>query len=125
MNAPATQPVSAWLGEFVLLSALWGASFLFTRLGAAEFGPLTTAGLRVALATVFLWPLLVRQGQWPALRRHWRPILLAGVIDRHFPIKYEPICKSRHISPFPSLFKSSDDGAGYLAQGKERERSLP
>lgn len=85
MNAPSTQPVSAWLGEFVLLSALWGASFLFTRLGAAEFGPLTTAGLRVALATLFLWPLLVRQGQWPALRRHWRPILLAGIINSAIP----------------------------------------
>ena len=85
MNAPSNQPVSAWLGEFVLLSALWGASFLFMRLGAAEFGPLTTAGLRVALATVFLWPLLVRQGQWPALRRHWRPILLAGIINSAIP----------------------------------------
>ena len=49
MNAPTTQPVSAWLGEFLLLAALWGASFLFMRLGASEFGPLPTAGLRVAL----------------------------------------------------------------------------
>ena len=85
MNAPATPPVSAWLGEFVLLAALWGASFLFMRLGASEFGPLPTAGLRVALATLFLWPILLRQGQWPALRRHWRPILLAGVINSAIP----------------------------------------
>ena len=33
----------AWLGEFLLLAAIWGASFLFMRLGAAEFGPLPTA----------------------------------------------------------------------------------
>ena len=85
MNAPATKPVSAWLGEFVLLAALWGASFLFMRLGASEFGPLPTAGLRVALATVFLWPILLRHGQWPALRQHWRPILLAGVINSAIP----------------------------------------
>ena len=73
--------MSSWLGEFVLLAALWGASFLFMRLGAAEFGPIVTAGLRVALATVLLWPILLRQGQWPALRQHWQPILLAGVVN--------------------------------------------
>jgi drug/metabolite transporter (DMT)-like permease len=75
----------SWVGEFFLLSALWGASFLFMRLGAAEFGPLPTAGLRVLLATLFLWPILLRQGQWPALRQHWRPILLAGIINSAIP----------------------------------------
>ena len=43
--------MSSWLGEFVFLASLWGASFLFMRMGAAEFGPIATAGLRVALAT--------------------------------------------------------------------------
>jgi drug/metabolite transporter (DMT)-like permease len=55
------------------------------RLGAAEFGPLPTAGLRVALAAAFLLPILLRQGQWPALRRHWRPILFAGLINSAIP----------------------------------------
>ncbi|GKS91500.1 DMT family transporter [Acidovorax sp. SUPP2539] len=75
----------AWLGEFIVLSALWGASFLFMRLGAAEFGALPAAGLRVGLATLFLWPILLRQGQWPALRQHWRPIMLAGLINSAIP----------------------------------------
>ncbi len=81
----AARPAPAWLGEFFLLSSLWGASFLFMRLGAAEFGPFPTAGLRVALATVFLWPILVHQGQWPALRKHWRPVLLGGLINSAIP----------------------------------------
>lgn len=85
MNRPGNPPVSTWVGEFVLLAALWGASFLFMRLGASDFGALPTAGLRVALATVFLWPILLRQGQWPALRKHWRPILFAGVINSAIP----------------------------------------
>lgn len=84
MNSPATRPVSTWIGEFILLAALWGASFLFMRLGASDFGPLPTAGLRVALATVFLWPIMLRQGHWPALRQHWRPILFAGSSIRRF-----------------------------------------
>ncbi|MFT4241135.1 MAG: DMT family transporter [Acidovorax sp.] len=83
--APATLPARAWIGEFILLAALWGASFLFMRLGASEFGPLPTAGLRVALATAFLWPIMLRQGHWPALRQHWRPVLASGLINSAIP----------------------------------------
>nr|MBP7607487.1 DMT family transporter [Giesbergeria sp.] len=66
-------------------SSLWGASFLFMRLGASEFGPVSTAGLRMALASLFLLPILVQQGQWPALRQHWKKIFLAGVINSAIP----------------------------------------
>ncbi|AOG22750.1 DMT family transporter [Acidovorax sp. RAC01] len=85
MNGASAKPVSGWIGEFVVLAALWGASFLFMRLGASEFGPLPTAGLRVALATVFLWPIMLRQGHLGAFRQHWRPIMLAGVINSAIP----------------------------------------
>ncbi|GAB2724802.1 DMT family transporter [Melaminivora jejuensis] len=81
--APAREP--PWLGEFILLSSLWGASFLFMRLGAVEFGPLPTAGLRVALAALLLTPLLLRSGHWPALRRHWKPALLSGLVNSAIP----------------------------------------
>ena len=81
----AVSAVSAWIGEFLLLSALWGSSFLFARLGADEFGPLPTAGLCVCLATLFLWPLMLRQGQWPALQQQWRPILASGVLNSALP----------------------------------------
>lgn len=85
MTASTPEPAAGWVGEFLVLAALWGASFLFMRLGAAEFGPLPTAGLRVSLATLFLWPILLRQGHWPALRQHWRPILLAGITNSAIP----------------------------------------
>ncbi|WP_422842686.1 DMT family transporter [Acidovorax sp. M2(2025)] len=85
MTTPAHAPASHWIAEFILLAALWGASFLFMRLGASEFGPLPLVGLRVALAAAFLWPIMVRQGHGAALRRHWRPILFAGVINSAIP----------------------------------------
>lgn len=76
----------AWLPEFVLLAALWGASFLFMRLGAAEFGPLATAFVRVALASAFLLPLLLaRRGQWGLVRTHWRALLVVGVLNSGLP----------------------------------------
>jgi len=75
----------AWLPEFILLGAIWGASFLFTRLGAAEFGPLPTAGLRVGIAAVFLLPLLLARGQGAALGQHWKKIFFLGLINSGIP----------------------------------------
>ena len=55
---PATSSPHRWLKDFVLLAAIWGSSFLFTRLAVVEFGALPTAGVRVAIASLFLLPLL-------------------------------------------------------------------
>ena len=81
----ARVPSQAWLAEFILLAAIWGASFLFMRLGAAEFGPMATAGLRVGIAALFLMPLLLLHGQWPTLARHWRKIFFLGLINSAIP----------------------------------------
>jgi drug/metabolite transporter (DMT)-like permease len=71
--------------EFVLLAALWGSSFLFMRFGATEFGPWATAGMRVAVASAVLLPVLALSGQWPALRRHAGPILFVGLFNSGLP----------------------------------------
>lgn len=78
-------PPKVWLSEFILLGAIWGASFLFTRLGAAEFGALPTAGLRVGIAALFLLPLLLLRGQWPALSAHWKKIFFLGMLNSGIP----------------------------------------
>jgi drug/metabolite transporter (DMT)-like permease len=74
-----------WLADFLLLAGIWGASFLFMRLAAAELGPLPTAALRVAIASLFLLPILLVKGHWPALRQHWRPVLFAGILNSGIP----------------------------------------
>jgi len=71
--------------EFLALGALWGASFLFMRLGAADFGPLATAGLRVGIAAVVLLPLLAWPGVWRDLRSRALPILAVGVLNSAIP----------------------------------------
>jgi drug/metabolite transporter (DMT)-like permease len=73
------------LSELVLLGALWGASFLFMRIGAGEFGPLALVCLRVAGASLLLMPLVLLRGEGAALRRHWRVIALLGVINTAVP----------------------------------------
>ena len=71
--------------ELLSLAAIWGASFLFLRMGAAEFGPFALAGLRVVGASLFLMPLLMRRGEWPALRQHWRAIAVVGIANSAIP----------------------------------------
>ena len=76
---------TADLSRLVLLGALWGASFLFMRMGAGEFGPLALVFVRVAGAALLLLPLVLLRGEGPALRRHWRVIALVGVINTAVP----------------------------------------
>lgn len=76
---------AALAAEFVLLAALWGSSFLFMLMGASEFGPWATAGLRVAIASVALLPVLVLAGHWQTLRRHARAVLLIGLVNSAIP----------------------------------------
>ena len=65
------------------LAALWGASYLFMRVGAGEFGAMALAGARAAIAAALLLPLLA--GDWSALRRHWKPVLVVGVTNSALP----------------------------------------
>lgn len=88
MSAPIASPAAGWrqwLGDFVLLAAIWGSSFLFTRIGALEFGALPTAGLRVAIAGAFLLPvLLYRQGA-SGLKQHWKLTFAVGILNSAIP----------------------------------------
>ena len=74
--------------ELLLLAALWGSSFLFMRLGAAEFGAAPLVFLRVAGAALALMPLLAWRGQLGALRRHWRPIAVVGLVNSALPFLF-------------------------------------
>ena len=73
------------IGELVLLAALWGASFLFMRLGAHEFGAVPLAAVRVGLASLMLLPLLASRAQLGELRTHWRGLLLVGLLNSAVP----------------------------------------
>lgn len=71
--------------EMLLLAALWGASFLLMRMGAAEFSTVALVFVRVAGAAALLLPLLLLRGGGSALRQHWRPIAVVGVLNSALP----------------------------------------
>lgn len=83
MTDAAKKP--SWLPEFVLLAAIWGASFMFIRFGAIEFGALATAGLRVVIASLCLLPILLYQGQGRLLLTHWKDLLVVGILNSAIP----------------------------------------
>jgi drug/metabolite transporter (DMT)-like permease len=60
--AAGTVAVSSWLTpmELVALGAIWGASFLFMRVSAKDFGPFALVEIRLALGAIVLLPFLWR-----------------------------------------------------------------
>ena len=74
-----------WIRDFILLGAAWGASFMFTRLGVMEFGAVPTAGVRVAIAALFLLPLLMVKGLGTEMRQHWKLTMSVGLLNSAIP----------------------------------------
>ena len=71
--------------DFVALGAIWGASFLFMHMAVGDFGVVGTAAVRVAIATAFLFPLMLAKGHGAAFRRNWGRVCLIGVINSGIP----------------------------------------
>lgn len=89
--SPAVLPVEpvqvpAWRTpvELGLLAAIWGASFLFQRVAAPEFGASALAELRLALGAAVLLPFLwLARANFPA--RLWPRLVLLGGINSAIP----------------------------------------
>ena len=76
------------LAEFILLAAIWGASFLFMQLAVGDFGVMATACVRVSIGALFLLPLVAVRGQLPQLRRHWKPVFFCGLLNSGIPFAF-------------------------------------
>ena len=62
LAAPRTTEAAPWRTpvELTLLGAVWGGSFLFMRVAAADFGPFALVDVRLALGALILLPFLWR-----------------------------------------------------------------
>lgn len=66
--------------ELLILGVIWGASFLFMRVAAPEFGAIALAEIRVAIAAVFLAIVLAWSGGMSGLRGAAVPLTIVGVL---------------------------------------------
>lgn len=73
------------LVDLIMLAALWGASFLFTRMAAPAFGAFALAEVRVAVAALVLLPLLALRGGLTELRRQPARFMLLGAVNTAIP----------------------------------------
>jgi drug/metabolite transporter (DMT)-like permease len=71
--------------ELLLLGMIWGASFLFMRVAAPEFGAFALVEIRVAIAALFLIALLAWGGGLGSLRGATTPLTVVGVLGSGLP----------------------------------------
>lgn len=71
--------------ELLLLSAIWGASFLFMRTTSGEFGPIMLITLRTAIASIVLLPFLLFKNHSGSIVKHWRVIFVIGMTNTAIP----------------------------------------
>ncbi|MCA9756265.1 MAG: DMT family transporter [Candidatus Eisenbacteria bacterium] len=73
--------VLAWL----LLSAIWGASFLFIRVAVTEVGPFPLMAARVLIASVAIHAVVRARGLHAPIRPYARRLLLLGLVHAAAP----------------------------------------
>lgn len=76
---------AASFARLLLLSAIWGASFLFMRIGAPVLGPTLLIFSRIALAAVLLLAVAAHFGKALDVRQHWRHFLILGFFNAALP----------------------------------------
>jgi drug/metabolite transporter (DMT)-like permease len=73
------------IGALLLLSALWGGSFLFIRIAAPVLGPVLLIELRVLIAGVALLLYMLFSRSSLDLRSRWKYYLVIGIINSAIP----------------------------------------
>src|SRR5581483_9869609 len=75
-----------WQTSFVLLSAIWGASFMFIKVGLEDLGPLEVAFARCALGALALIALVaVLRQQLPRGREIWARLFVIAIFFNSVP----------------------------------------
>ena len=87
MYAPVSSHMNfhVWV-MLIVLSILWGTSFIFTEIALEDFRPLTIATLRVSGAASALWIyLLIIGAEIPRSLSIWGAFLIMGIVNNAIP----------------------------------------
>ncbi len=75
-------------GVLLALGAIWGASFMFIKVGGREMSPFALVEMRLALAAIAMLVIGMGtggSGMFAALRAHWLPLTVMGIINCALP----------------------------------------
>jgi len=93
--------------DLVLLAAVWGASFLFMRMGAPEFGPVALVQLRMLIAALFLLPVLKMRIGLAELPPNWKPLTMLGFLNSAIPFLLLTYSTLYVTAGFSSVFNAT------------------
>ena len=91
MRTPSSSPTAPLMGKaewalLILLSVLWGGSFLFAKIAVTHVPPLVVVWLRVTLAAAILLAVLPLFGvAIPRDGRFWRDVAIMGILNNLIP----------------------------------------
>ena len=71
--------------DLLMLSILWGASFLFMRIAVPEFGAFALAEVRVAIAAAVLLPIVLTRGNQTEIAANWSTLAILGAHNTALP----------------------------------------
>src|SRR6266511_5467625 len=93
------------------LAALWGASFMFIKVGVRELAPATLICFRLALGTLTLLPVALMTVGGRELRRQLRaaalPLILVGLFNSALPITVLAWAEKRVDSGLAAVIQAS------------------
>ncbi|WP_235041689.1 DMT family transporter [Vreelandella profundi] len=93
--------------RMLLLSSLWGLSFIFMRVAAPEFGPVPLVLIRMGVGALLLMPLLISLHYLRLIWQHKGPLLLLGIVNHVLPFSLLALATTRLEAGFTSLINAT------------------
>ena len=114
--------------RLLLLSSLWGLSFIFMRVAAPEFGAVPLVFVRMGIGALLLVPLLLSLHYLRLIWQHKGPLLLLGVVNHVLPFSLLALATTRLEAGFTSLINATTPiftaliGAAFFATPIQRQQ---
>ena len=106
-----------WL-MLVTLSILWGGSFFFVGVAVAELPPLTIVALRVGLAAITLWIIVLFMGlSLPKSPNVWVAFLIMGLLNNVIPFSLIVWGQTQIASGLASVLNATTPLFGVIVVG--------
>ena len=106
-----------WL-MLVTLSILWGGSFFFVGVAVAELPPLTIVALRVGLAAITLWIIVLFMGlSLPKSPKVWVAFLIMGLLNNVIPFSLIVWGQTQIASGLASVLNATTPLFGVIVVG--------
>ena len=116
--------------RLLLLSSLWGLSFIFMRVASPEFGPVPLVLIRMGIGALLLVPLLMSLRYLTLIWQHKGPLLILGIINHVLPFSLLALATTRLEAGFTSLINATTPiftallGAAFFATPVQRQQYL-